>query len=226
MNEIAQLPLPVSLPVGETFATWVSGDNGDALAMLQASEAPLVYLWGPRSVGKTHVLHALCAAYPRVCYVPLAELSQQVDAGFLRGLEHYDWICLDDLEAVSGDADWCFELFSLFNRIYDRQQGKLVLTAQVAPSLLPVQLADLQSRLQWGLTLQLKPLHDEQKALALQVRAKALGLQLTAETAQYMVQRLGRDMASLTAALNQLDAASIAAKRRLTTPFVRTILQL
>lgn len=221
-----QLPLAISLPVTETFATWVGGHNAQAVEMLQHSEQPLVYLWGGKGVGKSHLLHALCAEYAQLVYLPLADLIGQVDAQCLRGLEQYQWICLDDLDAVVQDARWCEELFALFNRVQDLGHGKLIVTAQQSPSQLPVQLADLASRLQWGLALQLQPLNDEQKVQAMQLRAQALGLTLSSDTAQFMVQRLQRDLPSLIAALERLDRASIAAKRRLTTPFVKAVLKL
>lgn len=221
-----QLPLAVSLPVAETFATWVSGRNANAVSMLQQSQQSLVYLWGSSGVGKSHLLHALCAHYQQLVYLPLADLVGQLDAQCLRGLEQYQWVCLDDIDAVVDDPAWCLELFSLFNRVHDLGQGKLVVTAQQAPNQLTVQLADLKSRLQWGLTLHLQALDDTQKAQAIQLRAQAMGLALSDDTAQYMVQRLHRDLPTLIAALEQLDHASIAAKRALTTPFVKAVLNL
>ena len=221
-----QLPLAVSLPVAETFATWVSGGNANAVAMLRHTEQTLVYLWGSAGVGKSHLLHAVCAEYQQVIYLPLADLAGVVAPQCLQGLEQYDWVCLDDIDAVLHDPDWCLELFSLFNRIHDGGRGKLVVTAKQSPVQLSVHLADLKSRLQWGLTLHIQALDDQQKAQAIQLRAAAMGLSLSAETAQFMVQRLHRDLASLIAALERLDRASIAAKRALTTPFVKAVLGL
>lgn len=221
-----QLPLAVSLPVAETFATWVNGSNADAVAMLRHTEQILVYLWGSAGVGKSHLLHALCAGYQDVAYLPLAELVEVTAPQCLQGLEHFDWVCLDDIDAVLHDPDWCVELFSLFNRIHDRGRGKLVVTAEQSPLQLEVHLADLKSRLQWGLTLHIQALDDRQKAEAIQRRAAAMGLSLSADTAQFMVQRLHRDLVSLIAALEHLDQASIAAKRALTTPFVKAELGL
>jgi DnaA family protein len=221
-----QLPLAVSLPVAETFATWVSGRNANAVSMLQQSQQSLVYLWGPVGVGKSHLLHALCAHYQQLVYFPLAELVGRVDPQCLRGAEHYPWICLDDIDAVVDDPSWCLELFSLFNRVHDMGGGKLVVTAQQAPTQLKVQLADLKSRLQWGLTLHLQTLDDDQKAQAIQLRAQAMGLSISRDTAQFMVQRLHRDLPSLITALEQLDKASIVAKRPITTPFVKAVLNL
>lgn len=221
-----QLPLALSLPAAETFATWVSGDNAEALSMLRDSAHSLIYVWGPTGVGKSHLLHALCADSESIVYLPLKELVGVVDAQCLQGLESYQWVCLDDIDAALHQPAWCLELFSLYNRIDDLAVGTLVVTAQQSPSQLHVQLADLKSRLQWGLTLQLQSLDDSQKVQAMQLRAKAMGLHLSADTAQFMVQRLPREMSHLVEALQQLDQASIAAKRPLTIPFVKAVLGL
>ncbi len=224
---IAQLPLAVQLPDDETFATFVAGDNQETLDLVQGHEQGLMYIWGAKGVGKSHLLHALCADTDEaLMYVALNELYQDVQAQVLQGLEQYSLLCLDNIDAVTHDQEWCYELFSLLNRIRDRANGRIVVTSNVAPLALNVAIPDVHSRLQWGLTLHLKSLRDEDKARALQIRAKALGLILRDDTAQFMVQRLGRDMNGLMACLSRLDRASIAAKRRLTIPFVKDVLEI
>ncbi|SFR38400.1 regulatory inactivation of DnaA Hda protein [Pseudidiomarina maritima] len=225
MSAIAQLPLAVQLPDDETFATFVRGANQELIQVLQQLPDGLTYLWGAEGVGKTHLLHALCAnTEEAVMYVPLAELHDQVQPQILQGLEHYSLICLDDIDAISANENWCFELFALLNRVKDAGRGCIVITAKHAPSHLQVAIADVHSRLQWGLSMHVHALTDEDKARALQVRAKALGLHLADDAAQFMVQRLGRNMRSLLVCLARLDRASIAAKRRLTIPFIKDVL--
>lgn len=225
MSEVAQLPLAVQLPDDETFATFVAGSNQELLEVLQQLPQGVVYLWGAEGVGKTHLLHALCAqAQSAVMYLPLADMHQQVQPEILQGLEYYPLICLDDVDAIVTHEAWCFELFALLNRVKDGGKGTLVVTAKQTPSHLPVALADVQSRLQWGLSMYVRPLTDEDKVSALQLRAKVLGLRLGHEAAQFMVQRLGRDMRTLLGCLARLDRASIAAQRRLTIPFIKDVL--
>lgn len=72
--------------------------------------------------------------------------------------------------------------------------------------------------------MQLHALNDADKVRALQVRARAMGLELREDTALFMVQRLGRDLVSLIDCLERLDKASIAAQRKLTIPFVKAVL--
>jgi DnaA family protein len=85
-------------------------------------------------------------------------------------------------------------------------------------------LEDLRSRLQWGLTYQVHSLTDEDKQQALQMRARARGLELSDDVAQYIIQRLPRDTNELFWQLARLDHASLAEQRKLTIPFVKKVL--
>ena len=58
----------------------------------------------------------------------------------------------------------------------------------------------------------------------MRLRAQLRGFELPEETAHYLQRRLPRDMASLFALLDELDAAALAAQRRLTVPFIRDVL--
>jgi DnaA family protein len=51
------------------------------------------------------------------------------------------------------------------------------------------------------------------------------GFELPDETAQYLLRRLPRDMATLCRFLDELDEASLAAQRRLTVPFVKEVMR-
>jgi DnaA-homolog protein len=57
------------------------------------------------------------------------------------------------------------------------------------------------------------------------LRAQVRGFELPDETAQFLMKRLPRDMASLCAFLDELDVASLVAQRRLTIPFVREVME-
>jgi DnaA family protein len=67
-------------------------------------------------------------------------------------------------------------------------------------------------------------LSDEDKQQALQMRARARGLELGDEVAQYIIQRLPRDTNELFWQLQRLDHASLAEQRKLTIPFVKKVL--
>jgi len=70
----------------------------------------------------------------------------------------------------------------------------------------------------------LTALDEADRIKALRLRARHRGLDLPDDTASFLLNRSKRDMASLYALLDQLDSAALAAKRRLTIPFVKETL--
>lgn len=231
-----QLPLAVQLPDDETFSTFLPGANTTLLSWLQGlpgTEPPLkrsqqlTWLAGASGTGKSHLMHSVIAAvkpHQRIAYLPLRELADADASAVLQGVEQADVICLDDIDSVTQQQDWGFELFSLINRVTDNEATRLIMTAQQSAALADVCLPDLQSRFQWATGFQLHPLSDKEKAEALILRAQWRGLELPLDVAGFMIQRLGRSMRNLMAALNDLDNASITYQRRLTIPFVKQVL--
>jgi DnaA family protein len=69
-------------------------------------------------------------------------------------------------------------------------------------------------------------LDDTQRMQALQLRAREKGFDMPDETARYLLRRLPRDLPALFDLLERLDAASLAAQRKLTVPFVKSVLGL
>lgn len=228
-----QLPLGVKLRDEATFDSYFAGPNGGVLATLQSLANPqelpaelCVYLWGPSGSGCSHLLQAAChrmaEAGGLAMYLPLDELMTHGPA-LLEGLEQFDLLCLDGLDALAGRDDWEEALFHLYNRIQQRQ-GRLLIAAAAAPRALNFGLADLVSRLSWGLVYQLQALDDEGKQQMLKLRAERRGLQLPDEVARYILSRGARGMNELFAALEQLDQASLQAQHRLTIPFVKRVM--
>jgi DnaA family protein len=72
----------------------------------------------------------------------------------------------------------------------------------------------------------LMPLVDRQVVAALGLRARRRGLELPDETAQYLLKRMPRDLPSVFNLLDRLDEASMIEQRRLTVPFVKSVLDL
>ncbi len=148
-----------------------------------------------------------------------------VDAGpsVLEGLANRELICLDDLDAVAGNAEWEAALFSLYNQVLDAN-GSLVVSATMSPRECPIALPDLQSRFARLSAFQVRPLTEDARVRALQLRARYRGLELPDDTANYLLKRSRRDMASLYRLLDKLDVEALRAKRRLTIPFVKEVL--
>jgi DnaA family protein len=171
-------------------------------------------------------LQAACAAAGaarRAGYLPLAELYP-LGSGVLEGLRDIECLCVDDVHAVAGDADWERALFGIFCALEERG-APLVAAASAPPALLKWALPDLASRFAASSIFQLRVLEEAEQRAALQLRARLRGLDLPEETARYLQRRFPRDMRTLYELLDTLDEAAIVAQRRLTVPFIRSVLQ-
>lgn len=223
---VPQLPLALRYPPDQRFDTYIGAPDG-MLAQLQAlargDDAQWLYLAGPVGVGKTHLLLATCAAAEaegqRVAYLPLSAAAGRLrDA--LQALEGNDLIALDGLEAVAGNRDDEVALFDAHNRA--RAAGACLLySARENPAGLALGLPDLRSRLSQCIRVSLSPLDDDGRREVLVQRAHRRGLVMEDAALDWLLRRSGRDLAGLTALLDTLDRASLAAQRRITVPFLR-----
>jgi len=227
-----QLPLGVRLRAAATFEQFHVGPNAQVVALLEEravrdGRATPLWLWGARGSGRTHLLQAVCArataAGLRSGYLPLAETWPQPD--LLIGLEQLDVLCLDDVDRVSHEPAWAARLFTLYNALLEHGRS-LIFAASAPPAGVEAALDDLASRFGAALVFQLRALNDTEQAEALQSRARALGIELPDETLLYLQRRLPRDLPTLCEALDRLDAAALSQHRRLTVPFVRSVLDL
>jgi len=71
----------------------------------------------------------------------------------------------------------------------------------------------------------LLPLGDDGRRAVLRERAQRRGLILDEAALEWLLKRVGRDLAGLTGLLDRLDRASLAAQRRITVPFLREVLE-
>lgn len=199
-------------------------------AFCELTTLDFLYLWGDKAAGKSHLLMAsidhIQTQQPtkRLLYLPLAELVKSSSPEVLESVEELDLLCLDELEAIAGIAEWEEAIFHCFNRLL-LTGCKLLIASSHNPATIKIALPDLRSRLATGLVYQLEILGDKAKQQALIVQAQVRGLDLSSEVAQYLMRHYSRDIRVLMNLLRDLDKASMAAKRRLTIPFVRQALK-
>ncbi|WP_232227572.1 DnaA regulatory inactivator Hda [Aerolutibacter daejeonensis] len=223
-----QLPLALRYPPDQRLDTYVTLEPG-VVGLVQAAATvggDWLYLAGPAGVGKTHLLLAACAAAEgagrRAAYLPLVAAAGRLREA-LQALEGNDLLALDGLERIAGNRDDEVALFDAHNRA--RAAGITVLyAARGNPGELGLVLPDLRSRLQQCTRLVLAPLDDDGRREVLRQRAQRRGLVLDEAALEWLLKRVDRDLAALTGVLDQLDRASLAAKRRLTVPFLRQVL--
>jgi len=222
----AQIPLALRFaPDQELSAFHGNPELRDLVAAVASGHATdWLYFSGPAGSGKTHLLLGACAAARAAgadaSYLPLAALAGRVGDA-LAGQARAALVCLDGLEAVAGNRDDEVALFHFHNAA--RAVGaRVVYSATAMPAGLGWTLPDLRSRLEQCTRIALEPPDEAGRREVLRQRAARRGLELDDSALDYLLRRVGRDLATLTALLDRLDRASLAAQRRLTIPFLKS----
>ena len=227
-----QLPLDLRLSTGHSLDDFYPGSNQKLVwllrrALIEATPVS-VCLHGPVGAGKTHLLQAMCRACDRslaAAYLPMDAAGVQFGPQVTEGLEKMRLICVDDLDLVAGDSAWEDALTKLLGR--SANSGScLIYSATKALGEIDFVDRGLAFRLSMSIQRGLQPLVGDDKLWALQLRARARGIRLPERVARYLLRHYSEDLSELSRTLSTLDRASLAAKRRLTIPFVRQVLQM
>lgn len=224
---MAQLPLPLGLKAHASFDSLITGPNSAAIEHVRAvatgRRAESVWLYGPASTGKTHLLAAACRAAGAAKLRPIyLSIEPARDPGLVAELDGLDVIALDDLHRVAGHADWEAALFGVFDARL--QRGGLIVAADAAPRDCGFELPDLVSRAGAAAIYRLDFLGDDDLQAAVLGHASSRGLSLDSAAASYLLQRVSRDLGQLTDWLDRIDRYALAAKRRITIPLLREVI--
>ncbi len=204
---MSQLLLDISPDWLPTLDNFVAGSNAELLfglceALAGNSGERSFYLWGEAGSGKTHLLQAIVSAASQAgqqaVYVDacVPDVSAEV-------------VAVDNVEQCDDAAQ--IALFNLYNQMRDGG-GVLLVSGSVAPQHLMLR-PDLRTRLGWGLIYQLQSLSEQEKSLALHEHAKVKGYALPSEVVQYLLTHGRRDLPSLFATLDALDARTLSLHR-------------
>ncbi len=222
-DEMTQLLLGITPEWKPALENFVAGRNAELLTVLhhalagKQSERSL-YLWGEAGSGKSHLLQA---AVSEAHLAGLNALDAHAAMPPETALESAQVVALDDVETLDEAAQ--IALFALYNRLRENG-GVLLVSGSAAPAHLQLR-DDLRTRLGWGLVYQVQALSDEEKSRALQQHAQARGLILPPEVTQYLLRHGRRDLPSLLAVLDALDAHCLRLKRPATVPLLKEVMQ-
>jgi DnaA family protein len=226
-----QLPLGVRIRDRAVFGTFLPARNAQAVDHLTllagGHRTETTWICGPHGTGKTHLLQAVCvqaSEAAQAAYYPMRELAS-LGVGVLEELPQLDCLCIDDVDVITGKREWERALFVVLRDMQERG-ARLVMSAEVPPALIPWSLPDLGSRCAASAVFQLRALDEQEQQEALQLRARVRGFELPDDTARWLQRRFPRDMRTLYDLLDTLDEASLVAQRRLTVPFIRTVLKI
>jgi len=205
---------PVWVPTLENF---MAGRNVELLSALRhalagAASERCFYLWGEDGSGKSHLLQAVMRQ--------ARAMGQSTQYAYAAVPESAQAIAVDDVETL--DEAGQIALFALYNRQRE-SGGMLLVSGTAAPAHLNLR-DDLRTRLGWGLVYQVQPLNDAEKSQALEQHARARGFELPREVTQYLLRHVRRDLPSLLAVLDALDAQCLRLKRGASVPLLKEVM--
>jgi len=214
-----QFTLDLLRPPTPSLDNFVPGVNGAAVAALRDALCghgpPFIHLWGAAGSGRSHLL---AAVQPTVMQAEQGGAQPPVP-GFSATQRLY---VVDDVHRL--DSAQQAALFVLQDAVRQHIGTFLVTAADLPPAQLRLR-DDVRTRLAWGLVFALHPIAEADQAAALLAYARARGARVDEELVPYMLTRLPRDMRTLVAVLDALDAYALARQRALTVPLLREWLQ-
>ena len=218
-----QIPLALKPPRRPGFDNFVAGPNRSVVDSLSGGlEAGQWYfLAGPLGSGRTHLLSASFSSLVR----------QNLDAKFMALAAPAHWplldqtdgnfVVLDDIDALAGDAAGERLLFNALNRWRDRRTGVLMSGAGRSGFELP----DLISRLGQAVRLTIKPLGQADLLSLVRCLVAENEVVLGRGAADYLVTRGPRSPGGLARLLEQLVARALSERRALSVPLIRETLK-
>jgi DnaA family protein len=220
-----QIALDIGLARGPTLASFCAGPNEAAHKHLQLwagspTRSPVpTYLWGASGSGKTHLLRAVAQSLK----------DQGASVGWLDAAmaeppefnEAWATVLLDDVHLYTAVQQHA--AFNWFVNAQTLQRGVLA-AGQLPPADLKLR-EDLRTRLGWGHVFQLQVLSEPERRAVLRQEADARGVFLGDEVMDFMLTRFSRDLGHLMQLLEHLDGYALQAKRAITIPLIKSMLE-
>ena len=220
-----QLGLPISLNTSMLLESFVA--NKELLRLINQlfvdENSSEVFIYGALGQGKTHVLQgAVLKALELDKNAIYIDCNEPFPEHILDFIDQINFISFDNVHLISSKNQEIF--FDLYNQA--RQSKILILVgADSLPSDLEV-MKDIKTRLSLAAVYKLEELNDELIMRVIDSQMSQRNLSINSGVYEYLFKNYSRDLKLLLATLNDLDKASLQAKKAISVPFVRKFLNL
>ena len=228
-----QLVLPMGVDEAHDLDNFIDTPNRELVAYLKQKllkrssghlEGFSAYLvHGEASAGKSHLLDALAQWVGR-CSGEAVLLKSMVDLKRTIDWDHQNRVyLLDDLEGFCSEPDDERELMGFIERL-KQNHASLVISAATAVPGLGIRLPDLRSRLLAIEGFELQPLGEAERREVVRTRARQRGIILSDEVLNWLFSHTDRELGIMLDLLERIDLLSLAEKRRVTIPLIKSLL--
>jgi len=220
-----QLGLPISLNTSMLLESFVA--NNELLRLINQlfddENSSEVFIYGSSGQGKTHVLQgAVLKALELDKNAIYIDCSESFPEHILDFIDQVYFISFDNVHLISSKNQEIF--FDLYNQA---RQGQILIlvSADSLPSDLEV-MKDIKTRLSLAAVYKLEELNDELIMRVIDSQMSQRNLSINSGVYEYLFKNYSRDLKLLLATLNDLDKASLQAKKAISITFVRKFLNL
>ncbi len=217
-----QMPLALKPPRRPRFENFVVGDNAPLVATLKGGleEGQWYFLVGPHGSGRSHLLSAVLASRIEqgntALFIALRDQAQWP----LLEQASAEWMVIDDVDRLAGDAAGERLLFNALNRWRAERCG-LVVSARGRNDF---ELPDLKSRLGQATRLTLSPLEEPDLADLIVGLSGEREVVLGRGVVNYLLSRTTRNAGQLARLVDRLADRALAERRTVSIPLVRELL--
>lgn len=209
-----------------TFENFVVGESNRLAnaASRAVSEAPgtvynPLFMYSNSGLGKTHLMHAIgnytLKLFPNksIRYVSAEEFTNAFisavrdsrQAEFKDEFRNVDVLLIDDIQFIGGKDSTVEEFFHTFNALINANK-QIVITSDVAPSLLNGFEERLISRFSSGVTADITTPSLETRIAILEKKAAADGLEVPREVNEYIAKNMTTNVREMEGALRRVTA--------------------
>lgn len=224
-----EIPPPtgnIAINPQQTFATFVVGKQNElAHAAAQAVAAhpggtynPL-FIYGGVGLGKTHLLHAVANEIKRkwqgarIMYVTCEHFTNDFIHSIRSGkgkefkdrYRNVDLLLIDDIQFITGKEGTQEEFFHTFNALH-QDNRQIVISSDRAPKSIAGLEKRLQSRLEWGMLVDVGAPDLETRIAILERKCVEKQTHLSSDILHYLAANISSNIRELEGALNKIMA--------------------
>ncbi len=217
----------------ENFVVGPSNRLGHA-SCIAVSQSPgntynPLFIYGNSGLGKTHLLHAVCAETvnrfesAQIRYLSCEDfvnrfiraIEQGDLAGFQSQFRTVDMLVIDDIQFLSEREQSQEEFFHTFNALYNNGK-QIILSADCQPSQIPSLEDRLITRFSWGLVTRIDPPSHDTRVAIVKKKAHLRNLEISDDVAEYVARKVQANIRELEGALTTIYAIATTTNQPIT----------